>query len=214
MRIGVPKEIKIHEYRVGMIPACVREAVAHGHEVHVQAGVAERQGISDEDYRRAGAKILKSPDEVFAMGVPRSSPGRMGSSVSNRGPGPERRPAGISFEEIRKAIAAAMAKSHREIPHYYVSSTIDISPLIAWLEGAQGRALFRPRQSGPWPGMPLSSLAPIRGELKGGPVLLSGHRRRTTGDAPTYKVSLKRSAVVGRQDGWSNSTSRLLIFHL
>jgi alanine dehydrogenase len=66
MRIGVPKEIKVHEYRVGMIPACVREAVAHGHEVSVQAGAAERQGISDEDYRKAGATILKSPEEVFA----------------------------------------------------------------------------------------------------------------------------------------------------
>jgi alanine dehydrogenase len=66
MRIGVPKEIKVHEYRAGMIPACVREAVAHGHEVSVQAGAAERQGISDEDYRKAGATILKSPEEVFA----------------------------------------------------------------------------------------------------------------------------------------------------
>ena len=54
-------------------------------------------------------------------------------------PGPERRPAGISFEEMRKAIAAAMAKSHREIPHYYVSSTIDVSPLIAWLEAENAR---------------------------------------------------------------------------
>jgi alanine dehydrogenase len=66
MRIGVPKEIKVHEYRVGMIPACVREAAAHGHEVFVQAGAAERQGISDDDYRKAGAMILKSPEEVFA----------------------------------------------------------------------------------------------------------------------------------------------------
>jgi alanine dehydrogenase len=66
MRIGVPKEIKVHEYRVGMIPACVREAVAHGHAVIVQAGAAERQGISDEDYRKAGAKIAASAEEVFA----------------------------------------------------------------------------------------------------------------------------------------------------
>jgi len=66
MRIGVPKEVKIHEYRVGMIPACVREAVAHGHEVFIETGAAERQGISDDDYRKAGATIVRSPDEVFA----------------------------------------------------------------------------------------------------------------------------------------------------
>ncbi|WP_045836978.1 dihydrolipoamide acetyltransferase family protein [Hyphomicrobium sp. 99] len=52
---------------------------------------------------------------------------------------PARAPAGISFDEMRKAIAAAMAKSHREIPHYYVSSTIDVSPLIAWLEVENAR---------------------------------------------------------------------------
>jgi alanine dehydrogenase len=65
MRIGVPKEIKVHEYRVGLIPASVREAVAHGHEVLVETGAAERMGVSDEDYRRAGAKIAASADEVF-----------------------------------------------------------------------------------------------------------------------------------------------------
>jgi alanine dehydrogenase len=66
MKIGVPKEIKVHEYRVGMTPVAVREATAHGHEVFVQAGAAERQGISDDDYKKAGAKILKTAAEVFA----------------------------------------------------------------------------------------------------------------------------------------------------
>lgn len=66
MRIGVPKEIKVQEYRVGMIPANVREATAHGHEVFVEAGAAERQGLSDEDFHRAGATILASAEEVFA----------------------------------------------------------------------------------------------------------------------------------------------------
>ena len=58
MRIGVPKEIKVHEYRVGMTPASVREAVAHGHEVLVERNAASRQGISDADYARAGAKVV------------------------------------------------------------------------------------------------------------------------------------------------------------
>jgi alanine dehydrogenase len=65
MRIGVPKEIKVHEYRVGMTPASVREAVAHGHEVLVETQAAARQGITDQDYERAGAEILPTAGEVF-----------------------------------------------------------------------------------------------------------------------------------------------------
>ncbi|MGE5512599.1 MAG: alanine dehydrogenase [Bacteroidota bacterium] len=66
MRIGVPKEIKVHEYRVGMIPAAVREAVMHGHEVWVEHDAAVRQGLTDEDYKRAGARIVESAEEIFA----------------------------------------------------------------------------------------------------------------------------------------------------
>ncbi|HJU30024.1 MAG TPA: alanine dehydrogenase, partial [Hyphomicrobiaceae bacterium] len=67
MRIGVPKEVKVHEYRVGMIPASVREAVEHGHEVFVERDAALRQGISDQDYERAGAKVLATAAEVFEV---------------------------------------------------------------------------------------------------------------------------------------------------
>jgi alanine dehydrogenase len=67
MRIGVPKEIKVHEYRVGLTPASVRECVTHGHEVFVQSGAADRMGFDDEDYRRAGATILGSEAEVFGI---------------------------------------------------------------------------------------------------------------------------------------------------
>jgi alanine dehydrogenase len=66
MRIGVPKEIKVHEYRVGMTPASVREAVEHGHEVLVEHVAAARQGFTDKDYTRAGAKVLGTAAEVFA----------------------------------------------------------------------------------------------------------------------------------------------------
>lgn len=66
MRIGVPKEIKVHEYRVGLIPASVREAVAHGHEVLVETQAAEHMGVCDEDYVKAGAKIAATAEEVFA----------------------------------------------------------------------------------------------------------------------------------------------------
>ena len=65
MRIGVPKEIKVHEYRVGMTPASVREAVAHGAEVLVEHDTAARQGISDADYQRAGAKVVPSAADVY-----------------------------------------------------------------------------------------------------------------------------------------------------
>ncbi|MCX8005311.1 MAG: alanine dehydrogenase, partial [Burkholderiaceae bacterium] len=66
MLIGVPKEIKIHEYRVGMTPAAVREAVAHGHSVLVQTQAGAGIGATDEDYRRAGAEIVAGAEEVFA----------------------------------------------------------------------------------------------------------------------------------------------------
>jgi alanine dehydrogenase len=65
MRIGVPKEVKVHEYRVGLIPASVREVVAHGHQVLVETGAAELMGVTDADYRKAGAKIAKTAQEVF-----------------------------------------------------------------------------------------------------------------------------------------------------
>ena len=65
MKIGVPKEIKNHEYRVGLIPAGVREYVRHGHEVFVESGAGEGSAITDEDYVAAGAKILPSAMEVW-----------------------------------------------------------------------------------------------------------------------------------------------------
>ena len=66
MRIGVPKEIKNHEYRVGMTPAAVRELTARGHEVFVETHAGEGISLHDEMYTKVGAKILKTADEVFA----------------------------------------------------------------------------------------------------------------------------------------------------
>ncbi len=68
MRIGVPKEVKVHEYRVGLVPASVRELTSHGHEVFVQTGAAERIGLMDEDYRRVGATVVPTAEDVFAAG--------------------------------------------------------------------------------------------------------------------------------------------------
>ncbi|MDD1781244.1 alanine dehydrogenase [Enterovibrio sp. ZSDZ35] len=67
MIIGVPKEIKNHEYRVGMVPASVRELVSHGHTLYVQSQAGEGIGFSDDDYVKAGASILPSAEEVFAI---------------------------------------------------------------------------------------------------------------------------------------------------
>ncbi|MBW8270194.1 alanine dehydrogenase [Caldovatus aquaticus] len=67
MRIGVPKEIKVHEYRVGLVPASVRELVAHGHEVLVETGAGAAIGFSDDAYRAAGATLLADAAEVFAQ---------------------------------------------------------------------------------------------------------------------------------------------------
>jgi alanine dehydrogenase len=66
MRVGVPKEIKVEEYRVGLTPASVREYVAHGHDVVVQRGAGEGIGSSDEAYKAAGAVIADTADEIFA----------------------------------------------------------------------------------------------------------------------------------------------------
>jgi len=66
MLIGVPKEIKVQEYRVGIIPAVARELVSHGHKVLVQHNAGMGIGISDADYEAAGADVTKSAEEIFA----------------------------------------------------------------------------------------------------------------------------------------------------
>jgi len=66
MLIGVPKEIKVHEYRVGLTPDSVREFVTHGHSVLVETLAGAGIGSSDEDYRAVGAQIAGNAQEVFA----------------------------------------------------------------------------------------------------------------------------------------------------
>lgn len=66
MKIGVPKEIKTHEYRVGLVPSSARELVRNGHEVYIEKGAGEGIGCKDADYIASGAKILNSAADVFA----------------------------------------------------------------------------------------------------------------------------------------------------
>jgi alanine dehydrogenase len=68
MRVGIPTEIKNHEYRVAITPSGVDELVRRGHDVFVQRGAGAGSAIPDEAYQAAGAKILDSAEEVWGMG--------------------------------------------------------------------------------------------------------------------------------------------------
>ena len=67
MRIGVPKEIKVHEYRVGLTPAGVHELVLAGHEVCVQSHAGVGIGMDDDAYRAAGAQVLATAKAIFEV---------------------------------------------------------------------------------------------------------------------------------------------------
>ncbi len=66
MLVGVPKEIKNHEYRVGLTPAAVKEFVAHGHQVIVETNAGTAIGFTDELYQNAGATIVDTAEQIFA----------------------------------------------------------------------------------------------------------------------------------------------------
>lgn len=66
MLVGVPKEIKTSEYRVGLVPSSVRELIVHGHQVLVQKNAGQGIGCTNDDYRKTGAEIADSLEEVYA----------------------------------------------------------------------------------------------------------------------------------------------------
>ncbi|MBT8146131.1 MAG: alanine dehydrogenase, partial [Gammaproteobacteria bacterium] len=66
MIVGVPKEIKTEEYRVGMTPAGVRELTSRGHTVLVQSDAGAGVGLSDAAYEQAAAKVVTDRDQLFA----------------------------------------------------------------------------------------------------------------------------------------------------
>jgi alanine dehydrogenase len=66
MHIGVPKEIKNHEYRAGLTASSVKELTARGHQVSIETGLGAGVGISDDEYAAAGAQVLKTAKEIFA----------------------------------------------------------------------------------------------------------------------------------------------------
>ncbi|HET9172029.1 MAG TPA: alanine dehydrogenase [Actinospica sp.] len=68
MKVGIPREVKNHEYRVAITPAGVHELVGHGHEVYVETDAGLGSSIPNEEYVSAGATLLPSADEVWATG--------------------------------------------------------------------------------------------------------------------------------------------------
>ncbi len=68
MKIGIPKEIKNNENRVGMTPAGVAELVRHGHEVYVQHTAGVNSGFADEAYVKAGATIVPTIEAIYEVG--------------------------------------------------------------------------------------------------------------------------------------------------
>ncbi len=68
MKVGIPREVKNHEYRVAITPSGVHELVRHGHEVVVEADAGVGSSIPDDDYVSAGASILPTADDVWAAG--------------------------------------------------------------------------------------------------------------------------------------------------
>jgi alanine dehydrogenase len=66
MRVGVPKEIKVEEHRVGLVPSSVAELVRHGHEVTVESGAGAGAGLLDGEYETAGARIAPNADAIWA----------------------------------------------------------------------------------------------------------------------------------------------------
>lgn len=67
MIVGAPKEIKADEYRVGLVPATVKELTARGHVVMVETGAGEGAGVGDAEYAAAGARVMAGADEIFAQ---------------------------------------------------------------------------------------------------------------------------------------------------
>jgi alanine dehydrogenase len=68
VKIGIPREVKNHEYRVAITPAGVNELVRHGHDVYVEKEAGVGSSIADDDYTAAGAQILGSADDVWGVG--------------------------------------------------------------------------------------------------------------------------------------------------
>ena len=101
MKVGVPKEVKNHEYRVAITPIGVHELTSHGHEVYIQSGAGAGSSVPDEEYSAAGAQLLhrwEGPKPWFGGSCGRRS-GRdapVSRSATNYCPSPPASPAAVT----------------------------------------------------------------------------------------------------------------------
>jgi len=139
MLIGVPKEIKNHEYRVGLTPGSVRELAGHGHQIIVQKQAGAAIGLSDEQYVAAGAELVDDPSEVFA---------RTELIVKVKEPQPDEcrrlRPGQILFTYLHLApdprqTEALIASGVTAIAYETVTSSSGGLPLLAPMSEVAGR---------------------------------------------------------------------------
>ena len=146
MLIGVPKEIKVGEARVGLTPAAVVEYVAHGHDVLVETGAGAGIGAGDDVYRAAGATIAATAAEVFA---------RADMIVKVKEPQPaewaQLRPGQILFTYLHLAADPKQARGLMEsgvtaIAYETVTDARGGLPLLAPMSEVAGRLSSRPRR--------------------------------------------------------------------
>jgi alanine dehydrogenase len=139
MLVGVPKEIKTHEYRVGLTPSAVREYVRHGHQVLVEAGAGAGIGAADSAYEAAGAAIARDAAEVFA---------RAGMIVKVKEPQPQEwvllRPGQILFTYLHLAADRAqteglVASGCTAVAYETVTDARGGLPLLAPMSEVAGR---------------------------------------------------------------------------
>ncbi|MCE2509485.1 MAG: alanine dehydrogenase [Alphaproteobacteria bacterium] len=139
MRIGVPKETKVQEHRVGLVPGGVRELVHHGHDVLVEKGAGVGSGFEDADYKAVGARIAKDAAAVF---------GEAEMIVKVKEPQPEEfarlRDGQILFTYLHLAAEPAVAKSLMEtgviaIAYETVTDAAGGLPLLAPMSEVAGR---------------------------------------------------------------------------
>lgn len=139
MLVGIPKEIKNNEYRVGMTPGCVREFIKHGHKVLVQNNAGSAIGLADEQYRAAGAELVESAGEIFA---------RAGLIVKIKEPQPDEcrmlRPGQLLFTYLHLApdpvqAGLLVASGAVAIAYETVTDPSGSLPLLAPMSAVAGR---------------------------------------------------------------------------
>ncbi|HTP77177.1 MAG TPA: alanine dehydrogenase [Rhizomicrobium sp.] len=180
MRIGVPKEIKNNEYRVGMTPPAVRELTSRGHEVFVETMAGEGIGLHDELYTRVGAKIVSSAEEVFGAAdmivkvkepqpveIKRLKPGQVLFTYLHLAPDPEQTKALLASGAIciaYETVTDARGGLPLLAPMSEVAGRMSIQAGAHCLEIAQGG---RGQLLGGVPGVPAAKVVVLGGGVVG-----------------------------------------------